>query len=114
MPKFKMTEEFKLNDQLIAMGMPTAFEHGKADFSGIAEEHGKGGDPAVVHKAFVEVDEKGTEAAAATAVVIARKRQRSAAGTDDTLPGRSSVPVRDPAQRHGQHSSRPTVTRKTT
>jgi serpin B len=68
MPKFEFESEFKLADTLAAMGMPVAFT-GAADFSGmtgnrdlfIAE---------VLHKAFVSVDEAGTEAAAATAVVM--------------------------------------------
>ena len=73
MPKFKMTEEFQLNDELVALGMPTAFSDA-ADFSGLADTSvEKLKITAVVHKAFVEVDEKGTEAAAATAVVIGRK-----------------------------------------
>jgi len=68
MPKFKFESEFGLADTLAAMGMPVAFT-GAADFSGmtgnrdlfIAE---------VLHKAFVSVDEAGTEAAAATAVAM--------------------------------------------
>lgn len=68
LPKLKMTLSFELGAPLAAMGMKTAFSDA-ADFSGIA----KGGGLSisrVIHKAFVEVDEKGTEAAAATAVVI--------------------------------------------
>jgi serpin B len=66
MPKFKFDSEFKLNDTLVGMGMPVAFSS-SADFSGMT------GNPelyisAVVHKAFVAVDEAGTEAAAATGV----------------------------------------------
>jgi serpin B len=68
MPKFEFESEFSLRETLAAMGMPIAFS-GSADFSGmtgnrdlyIAD---------VVHKAFVSVDEAGTEAAAATAVVM--------------------------------------------
>jgi serpin B len=68
MPKFEFESEFSLREALVAMGMPVAFS-GDADFSGmtgnrdlfIAE---------VIHKAFVSVDEAGTEAAAATAVVM--------------------------------------------
>jgi serpin B len=66
MPQFEFDSEFSLKDTLADMGMPVAFSDA-ADFSGmtgkrdlyIAE---------VVHKAFVAVDEAGTEAAAATAV----------------------------------------------
>lgn len=69
LPKFKMTSEFSLNKTLAGMGMPDAFDPGAADFSGMT------GDKdlfisAVLHKAFVEVNEEGTEAAAATGVVV--------------------------------------------
>jgi len=68
MPKFEFDSEFSLKDTLAGMGMPIAFS-GAADFSGmtgtldlcISE---------VLHKAFVSVDEAGTEAAAATAVIV--------------------------------------------
>jgi serpin B len=68
MPKFEFDRGFGLADALAAMGMPVAFS-ADADFSGmtgsrdlfIAD---------VIHKAFVSVDEAGTEAAAATAVVM--------------------------------------------
>lgn len=68
LPKFKMTSEFRLSETLASMGMPDAFG-GNADFSGIDGTK----DlfiSAVIHKAFVDVDEEGTEAAAATAAVI--------------------------------------------
>ena len=68
LPRFKVESEFSLAQTLAAMGMPDAFSS-QADFSGtdgtknllISD---------VVHKAFVSVDESGTEAAAATAVVM--------------------------------------------
>ena len=67
-PKFEFEKEFSLADVLQEMGMPRAFDGG-ADFSGIT-----GGKDLfisdVFHKAFVAVDEEGTEAAAATAVVM--------------------------------------------
>jgi serpin B len=68
-PRFKTTAEFSLKDVLVAMGMPLAFSEGKADFSGMngAKDLFIG---AVIHKAFVDVNEEGTEAAAATAVKI--------------------------------------------
>jgi serpin B len=67
-PKFKQTCQFSLADVLKQMGMTDAFS-GKADFSGI---NGKRDlfISAVIHKAFVDVNEEGTEAAAATAVVV--------------------------------------------
>jgi serpin B len=70
LPKFKVTAEFSLARTLEAMGMKDAFAAGAADFSGMdgTKELFIG---AVVHKAFVAVDEKGTEAAAATGVVMA-------------------------------------------
>ncbi len=68
LPKFKVTAEFVLNQILSKMGMPLAFS-GAADFSGMSEE--KALDlSAVIHKAYVDVNEEGTEAAAATAVTI--------------------------------------------
>lgn len=68
LPKFRITSSFQLRDVLVAMGMRAAFSPGAADFSGMADTRDLfiG---AVIHKAFVDVDEKGTEAAAATAVI---------------------------------------------
>jgi len=72
MPKFKMTQQFGLNGALSVMGMPQAFEKDSADFSGM---DGKRDFvmSAVIHKAYIDVSEEGTEAAAATAVVINRE-----------------------------------------
>jgi len=68
LPKFKMTSQFGLVPVLQKMGMRDAFTPA-ADFSGMAG--GKGlFITAVIHKAFVDVNEEGTEAAAATAVVV--------------------------------------------
>ena len=69
LPRFKTTQELSLNDTLKAMGMPDAFDGSKANFKGINDTM-----PLwiskVIHKAFVGVNEEGTEAAASTAVVI--------------------------------------------
>ncbi|GAB0183699.1 heterochromatin-associated protein MENT-like [Grus japonensis] len=67
LPKFAMKETFELSGNLISMGMRSAFGS-NADFSGMAEK-GKVGISKILHKSFVAVDEKGTEAAAATAVI---------------------------------------------
>lgn len=69
LPKFSFTAQYKLKDILSGMGMPDAFCEGGADFSGM-DETGNLCIDQVFHKAFVAVDEKGTEAAAATAVVV--------------------------------------------
>ncbi|MEP7124306.1 MAG: serpin family protein [Byssovorax sp.] len=77
LPKFEINPAapMSLGDTLVSLGMPLAFDRAKADFTGIANPP----NPAdrlfiskVFHKAFVKLDEKGTEAAAATAVVMAR------------------------------------------
>ena len=71
LPRFKMTQQFSLAGTLSAMGMVSAFNKAAADFTGIVEKR----DlylSAVIHKAFVDVNEEGTEAAAATAVIAAR------------------------------------------
>jgi serpin B len=67
-PKFEFDSEFSLKDTLAGMGMPIAFSGG-ADFSGMTGSPGLFID-AVLHKAFVSLDEAGTEAAAATAVIM--------------------------------------------
>lgn len=67
-PKFTMTSEFRLGKILALMGMPDAFSD-KADFSGITAKKDLN-IYEVVHKAFVKVNEEGTEAAAATAVMM--------------------------------------------
>jgi len=71
-PRFKFTQRFDLSKNLYDMGMEDAFNHAAADFSGIDGERGLYISK-VIHKAFVEVNEEGTEAAAATAVIIDTK-----------------------------------------
>jgi serpin B len=68
LPKFRAESEFSLHKTLSAMGMPTAFTD-KADFSGIDPKGGLAISE-VVHKAFVDVSEQGTEAAAATGIAL--------------------------------------------
>jgi serpin B len=68
LPKFRAESEFSLRQALSAMGMPTSFTD-KADFSGIALNRGLAISE-VVHKAFVDVSEQGTEAAAATGIAM--------------------------------------------
>jgi serpin B len=68
LPRFTMTQQFELSGTLSAMGMPQAFTPA-ADFSGMT------GKPelsisAAIHKAFIDVNEEGTEAAAATSTVM--------------------------------------------
>lgn len=69
-PKFKLTEQFELTSVLSKLGMPSAFDPNKADFSGMNGERNLS-ISAAIHKAFVDVNEEGTEAAAATGIVIA-------------------------------------------
>ena len=69
MPLFEFESEFSLGDTLAGMGMPDAFDGG-ADFSGMTGSRDLW-ISGVVHKAFVSVDEEGTEAAAATGVAMA-------------------------------------------
>ncbi|AKT42193.1 serpin family protein [Chondromyces crocatus] len=67
-PRFSFDSEFSLADALSKLGMADAFTE-KANFSGISSTEGLQISD-VIHKAFVGVDEKGTEAAAATAVLV--------------------------------------------
>jgi serpin B len=79
LPRFGLETQADLSTILAALGMPRAFDPDTADFSGItaAEQLYIS---AVIHQANIDVDEKGTEAAAATAVVM----------------GTTSVPVEAP------------------
>jgi serpin B len=81
LPKFKTTSAFSLQDVLIPMGMSLAFSN-NADFTRISTQ-----EPlsisAVIHKAFIDVNEEGTEAAAATAVTFEVR----------SMPAKPQVPV---------------------
>jgi serpin B len=68
LPKFTATSEFSLRGTLSGMGMTDAFT-GNADFSGMDGKKDLFISD-VIHKAYVKVDEEGTEAAAATAVIV--------------------------------------------
>ena len=73
LPKVRIEASYELNDPLIALGLGNAFS-GAADFSGLIEGAGPG-DLAiskVLQKTFLDIDEKGTEAAAATAIMMER------------------------------------------
>lgn len=71
-PKFQFDSRFQLSETLADLGMPAAFDPGRADLSGMAEEGAGGGlfIDEVYHNTFISVDEKGTEAAAATGIAI--------------------------------------------
>lgn len=76
-PKFELNpaSSLRLSEELKALGMPLAFDRQKADFTGIADPPDRDDRLAVAevfHKGFVRVDEEGTEAAAATAVMAVR------------------------------------------
>ena len=76
MPRFELDAAYRLGETLKAMGMSGAFDAGAADFSGMDSLSCAAGDQGclyiadVVHQAFVSVDEAGTEAAAASGVVM--------------------------------------------
>jgi serpin B len=71
LPRFKFSTAISLTDTLATMGMPSAFDASLADFSGIDGARDLS-ISLVIHQANVAVDEKGTTAAAATAVVFQR------------------------------------------
>lgn len=70
LPKFKLEQSFELPDALRGLGMVKAFDAGEADFSNMAEEGDGFWIDHVQHKIIVDVSEKGTKAAAVTAVGI--------------------------------------------
>jgi serpin B len=73
MPRFAIETRVALKDVLGAIGVPLAFDPSRADLTGIhvpAPGEGRPYISAVIHQANIDVDEKGTEAAAATAVGV--------------------------------------------
>ena len=70
LPRFKIAQSYELVDALAALGIRRAFDPTRADFSGIDDGKGQLVISRVVHKTFVAVDERGTEAAAATAMMM--------------------------------------------
>ena len=83
LPRFKMTQQFQLNELLAKMGAIDMFNANRADFTGISTGPERLHVSLVIHKAFVEVNEKGTEAAAPTAVVM---KARSPFGGSAKIP----------------------------
>lgn len=75
-PKFKFETEYSMADTLNQMGMPNAFNPAEADFSGMDGTKNLF-ISAVIHKAYVDVNEEGTEAAAATAIIMTMGAARS-------------------------------------
>lgn len=69
LPRFRMEETYNMNNLLISLGMVDAFDLQKADFSGMSPSNDLVLSK-VVHKSIVEVNEEGTEAAAATGAVV--------------------------------------------
>jgi serpin B len=67
LPKFKMTESFQLSKTLSELGMGEAFQKNAADFSAMTGKRDLW-ISAAIHKAYIDVDEEGTEAAAATGI----------------------------------------------
>jgi len=69
MPKFEFRTQAALSDALKTLGMATAFDASTADFSGMTLQEALFISD-VIHEAYIKVDEEGTEAAAATAVIM--------------------------------------------
>jgi len=66
MPKFKLENKYSMKNALIEMGMPTTFTE-DADLTSIAKDLYIS---SIIHQTYIEVDEKGTEAAAATGITL--------------------------------------------
>ncbi|MEQ2225515.1 Serpin B6 [Ilyodon furcidens] len=69
LPRFKMEEKYDMKNVLMSMGMVDAFDQGNSDFSGMSPANDLFVSE-IYHKAFVEINEEGTEAAAATTSVM--------------------------------------------
>lgn len=69
LPKFKLEETYDLKTPLAELGVLDVFDSGKADLSGMSGARDLHVSK-IVHKSFVEVNEEGTEAAAATAGMV--------------------------------------------
>ncbi|TRY58572.1 hypothetical protein DNTS_000412 [Danionella cerebrum] len=69
LPKFKMEQTYDMRDLLESLGMKDVFDASKVNLSGLSPNNDLVVSK-VIHKAFVEVNEEGTEAAAATAVIV--------------------------------------------
>ncbi|XP_064336485.1 serpin B4-like [Camelus dromedarius] len=72
LPRFKVEETYDLKAILVALGVVDAFNSQKADFSGMTRKNNLVVSKAL-HKSFVEVNEEGTEAAAATGIIVVTK-----------------------------------------
>ncbi len=75
LPKFTLKSSFQLETYLQKLGMTDVFDPAKADFSKMTDEKGIA-ISTIAHQAFVEVNEEGTEATAATAAIVSRGRSK--------------------------------------
>ncbi|NXM76575.1 SPB10 protein, partial [Serilophus lunatus] len=73
LPKLKLEENYDLKSPLSSMGIRNAFDPVQADFTGMSVKKDLFISK-VIHKAFVEINEEGTEAAAATGVLVMRSK----------------------------------------
>ena len=121
LPKFEFESQFRLSETLKSMGMSDAFASAAADFSGMDGHSCLAGNPEclyireILHKAFVSVDEAGTEAAAATAVVMTQESAPAQPGQrdrgqalhlPDPGPGDGGRPVHGPCDENMRASPR--------